>query len=181
MPTTCVALLRGINVGGHRRVPMAELRTVFEALGYQQVSTYVQSGNVVFTSDGDEHALASDLEQALLDHFGFAVTVVVRTERELAAVAARHPFGARQDDPAKLHVLFLADTPAPDAVGGFDPAPFAPDEFVVDGRELYVHYPNGAGRTKLTIDAVERALGTAATGRNWRTVAKLLELAHAID
>lgn len=183
MPTTHVALLRGINVGGHRKVPMAELRSAVEALGHQQVSSYVQSGNLVFASDGDrdQPTLASQLEQAVLDRFGFEVSVMVRTESEWAAVAARHPFAGDEDDAAKLHVLFLATPPDAEAVARLDPERFAPDRFVLDGRELYLHYPNGAGRSKLTLVAVERALGAAATGRNWRTVAKLLELARAID
>lgn len=180
MATTYIALLRGINVGGHKRVPMAELRTAFEALGHRQVATYVQSGNVVFSSDLDRRTLAAGIERALLDHFGFDIPVIVRSERELAAVARRHPFAANQDDPTKLAVLFLAAAPAAEDVDEFDAARFAPDEFVVDGSELYVHYPNGTGRSKLTIDAVERALKSSATGRNWRTVGKLLELAGEI-
>jgi uncharacterized protein (DUF1697 family) len=181
MPATHIALLRGVNVGGRRKVSMAALRTIVEALGHQQVSTYVQSGNVVFTSEGDDPALASQLEQAVLDHFGFEVSVFVRAERDWAVVAVQHPFAADEDDHAKLHVLFLATQPDRNAVDRLDPARFAPDRFVLNGHELYVHYPNGAGRSKLTLDAVERALDTAATGRNWRTVVKLLELARAID
>lgn len=181
MPATHIALLRGINVGGHNRVPMAELRSLFETLGHQRASTYVQSGNVVFESDLDEPAIVRGIEGALHEQFGFEATVIVRSRDELAAVAERHPFAGDEADEAKLHVLFLADAPAADAVAKLDRSRYAPDEFVLDGRELYVHYPNGQGRSKLTLDRVERAFGTAATGRNCRTVARLLEMASAAD
>ena len=178
MDTTWVALLRGINVGGRKPVPMSELRALFECLGHRQVSTYVQSGNVVFRTDGEEPALVAGLESALRETFGFDATVVMRSGDELALVARTHPFAANEPDPAKLHVFFLADAPSAEAVVGFETDRFAPDTLVVVGREAYVHYPNGRGRSTLTIDRVERALGTVATGRNWRTVGKLVELAE---
>ena len=182
MPATHVALLRGINVGGHHKVPMAELRALFEQLGYTDVATYVQSGNVLFTGEThDEPTTVRGIRAALLDRFGFDIPVLVRSTGELAAVAARHPYAAVQPDEAKLHVFFLAGEPALEAIADLDPARFAPDEFTVEGRHLYAHYPNGAGRSKLTNDPVERALGTTATARNWRTVTKLLELATAED
>ena len=177
MDTTWVALLRGINVGGRKRVPMSELRALFERLGHRQVSTYVQSGNVVFRSDGVEPALVAGIESALRETFGFDVAVVVRSRDELALVARAHPFAGQETDAARLHVFFLGAAPSAEAVVGFEKNRFAPDALVVVGREVYVHYPSGQGRSKLTIDQVERALGAVATGRNWRTVGKLVELA----
>ena len=111
MDTTWVALLRGINVGGRKPVPMSELRALFECLGHRQVSTYVQSGNVVFRTDGEEPALVAGLESALRETFGFDATVVMRSGDELALVARTHPFAANEPDPAKLHVFFLGDAP----------------------------------------------------------------------
>ena len=177
MDTTWIALLRGINVGGRKPVPMSELRALFERLEHRQVSTYVQSGNVVFRSDAEESALVAGIESALRETFGFDVAVVVRNRDELARVAQAHPFAGDEPEAAKLHVFFLGDAPSAEAVVGFETDRFAPDTLVVVGREAYVHYPNGRGRSKLTIDRVERALGTVATGRNWRTVGKLVELA----
>ena len=182
MPATHVALLRGINVGGHHKVPMAELRALFEQLGHTAVATYVQSGNVLFTSAAaDEPTIVRAIATALHDRFGFDIPVVVRTTDELATAAARHPYASAQPDDAKLHLFFLAAAPAPEAIGKLDPARFAPDEFTLEGRHLYAHYPNGAGRSKLTNAPIERALGTTATARNWRTVTKLLALATADD
>jgi uncharacterized protein (DUF1697 family) len=177
MDTTWVALLRGINVGGRNRVPMSDLRALVERLGHRQVSTYVQSGNVVFCSEAEEPALVAGIESALRETFGFDVAVVLRNRDELARIAQAHPFAGQEPEAAKLHVFFLGATPSAGAVGGFETDRFAPDTLVVVGREVYVHYPKGQGRSKLTIDRVERALGTLATGRNWRTVGKLVELA----
>ena len=182
MPATHIALLRGINVGGHHKVPMAELRSAFERLGHAGVASYVQSGNVLFTSTAsDELTTVRGIAAALHDRFGFEIPVVVRTTEELATVAAHHPHAAAQPDDAKLHVIFLADEPAPEAILRLDLARFAPDELTVEGRHLYAHYPHGAGRSKLTVDAIERVCGTTATARNWRSVTRLLELATAGD
>ena len=181
MPATHIALLRGINVGGHNKLPMADLRDLFDQLGHTGVATYVQSGNVLFSPAGtsDEHTLVRAITAAIQDRFAYDVPVIVRTIEQLATVAAAHPYSAAQADDAKLHVIFLAKPPPPEAIPTLDPARFTPDEFTLEGRELYAHYPNGQGRSKLTIDAVERALETTATARNWRTVTKLLELATA--
>ena len=169
--TAWAALLRGINVGGRRRVPMAELRALAEELGFAAVGTYVQSGNLVFTADGDAQAVTGMLEAALESHFGFEIPVVLRSGAEMERITRRHPFGDRQDDPARLHVFFLAGDPDPARVAAWDPGSYMPDEAVVDGREVYVHFPNGMGRSKFTFD-----FGTPATARNWRTVLALREM-----
>ena len=174
--TTYAALLRGINVGGQHRVPMGDLRALFEALGNQRVSTYIQSGNVIFRSDRDEDALVPVLSAALRDRFGFEIPVIIRDGAALRAAARRHPLTAVQPDQKLLHVVFLGAVPAPKAIRAFDPAAFLPDELTVKGREVYVAYRKGSARSKLTVDAIERALGSTATGRNWRTVTKLAEL-----
>ena len=178
MPSAYVALLRGVNVGGHRRVPMADLRGLCEGLGFGEVATYIQSGNVVFTSDHSVEEVGRRLEAAIAERFGFAVAVavVVRTRAELAAVAASHPFAGRQTDLAKLHVVFFEEPPPPEAVAALKAADTSPDEVAVEGREAFVHYPNGSGRSKLSLD--EFGEGTA---RNWRTVTKLLELLEGLD
>jgi len=137
MPSTHLALLRGINVGGHHKVPIVELRALFEQLAYTDVATYVQSGNVLFTSEtADEPTTVRGIATALRNRFGSDIPVVVRSTEELAAVAARHPYAAAQLDDAKLHVFFLAEDPAIEAIASLDAALFAPDEFTLDGRHL---------------------------------------------
>lgn len=166
-PHTYVALLRGINVGGKNKIPMPELAGLFSSLGHQEVRTYLQSGNVVFRSTSqDLLALAGRIEEEISERFGVAVRVLARTDEELAAVAAHNPFAAAAEHPARFHVVFLADPATPASIAALDPGRSPPDEFVIDGREIYVHYPNGAGRSKLTIDYFERILGTSATARN---------------
>ncbi len=169
--TAWAALLRGINLGGQHRVPMAELRALAQELGFGAVGTYVQSGNLVFTADGDPEAVTATLEAALAARFGFEIPVVLRSAEEMERIASRHPFGDRQDDPVRLHVFLLAGDPDPARVAAWHPERFAPDEAVVDGREVYVHFPNGMGRSKLTVN-----LGTPATARNWRTVLAVRDL-----
>jgi uncharacterized protein (DUF1697 family) len=181
-----VALLRGINVGGHRKLPMADLRALLEHLGYGDVATYIQSGNAVFTTNAEEPVIVEAVSAAILARFGFEVPVIVRTRDELAAIAASHPFesaqaGRGETDETKLHVTFLAEAPDRVRLPGLDAATFAPDEVALDGRELYIHYAEGAGRSKLTTDAVERALGTSATARNWRTVRRLAEMLSTLE
>jgi uncharacterized protein (DUF1697 family) len=176
--STYVALLRGINVGGKSAVQMGELRSLFTSLGHSDVRTYVQSGNVVFASTEAGSHIAEGLEHRIEEVFGLQVPVLLRTAEELTEVAAGNPFLGTIDDLAKLHVVFLDDRPAPSGVAGLDPDRSPPDELAVSRREVYLRLPHGAGRTKLTVDYFERALGTRATARNWRTVTKLLELAR---
>ena len=175
MPTY-VALLRGVNVGGARKLPMKELAPALAGLGLEDVVTYIQSGNVVFRAPaGGRAKLVSQVEQAIETAFGLDVTVVLRTPAELAKIVAASPF----DEPEgkNLHVAFLDRRPAKAALAKLDPDRSPPDEFAVVGTEVYLRFPNGSGRTKLGADYFERTLGVRATARNWRTVTKLLELA----
>ena len=170
-----MALLRGINVGGNRKVPMADLRALVEAAGGTDVQTYIQSGNVVF-----EHAqltddtLRDELEQRLEAAFGFTVPVILRRAGAWDAVLKGNPFP--DDDPTRLHVSFLRDEPARGATDGIDRERFAPEEFALHGREVYLYLPDGLGRAKLPA-ALTRVIGTPDTARNWRTVLKLAALA----
>lgn len=162
-----------MNVGG-RKVNMKRLKEVLGDLGLSDVATYVQSGNVVFRTQGAVEA--RPLEDAIEGEFGIDVTVVLRTAKEMAAVMKRNPYLAAGADRSRLYVTFLADKPAKGALDGVDLATFAPDEFQLIGRELYLHYPNGYGRTKLSNDFFERRTKLRATTRNWNTVTKLVEL-----
>ncbi|PJE93800.1 hypothetical protein CUT44_31845 [Streptomyces carminius] len=175
-PQRYVALLRGINVGGHRKVPMAELRETLTGLGWDGVRTHLASGNAVFTTAGrDTGELARVLGAALAERFGFTVDCLVRTAGELRAAAEACPYPA-DSDPAKLLVLFLDRAPDAARLAAVDAAAFAPDEFRAGERELYCWFPGGMGRSKLP-GALEAACrGRTVTGRNWRTVTALLDM-----
>jgi uncharacterized protein (DUF1697 family) len=172
-----VAFLRAVNVGGRNRVPMKELRELLESLGLSDVRTYVQSGNVVFTAPSrGAGALANELEKAVADSFGVKANVLLRTKSQLEKVASRHPFAADDPEPTHLHVLFLHDRPTKANIGRLEQDRFLPDRFEVKGQEVFVHYPNGQGRSKLTIDYFERRLDTVGTARNWKTVLTLRDM-----
>jgi uncharacterized protein (DUF1697 family) len=175
---TFAALLRGVNLAGRNRVSMPELRSALEALGLEDVATYIQSGNVVFRSAGGAKTLAAAIEAQVAEAFGIEVVVLLRTPAELAKVADGNPF-LREADPARLHVLFLSGKPSAKAVAQLDPERSPPDKFKLEGREIYLHTPNGFGRSKLTVDYFERRLGVAGTARNWKTVTKLVALTEA--
>ncbi len=176
MPTTYVALLRGVNLGAHNKVPMAALRSLVESLGHDDVQTYIQSGNVVFRSAAKRGELADDLETAIAGEFGVKTAVVLRTEQELGTTLAGNPFVAGGADEKALHVVFLGSAPTRASAKNLDPDRSPPDEFAVVGAEVFLHSPNGFGRSKLSVDWFERILGRPATIRNWRTVTKLAEL-----
>jgi uncharacterized protein (DUF1697 family) len=173
-----VSLLRGINVSGRNRIAMADLRALFEAHGHHDVTTYVQSGNVVSrSSTRGAGAVARAIQRAIADDLGLDVTVLVRTPAELHRILEGNPFLGPGADVAKLHVTFLGEPAAATRAAALDGGAFAPDRFAVHGREVYVHCPDGYGRTKINNTFFERKLGVTATTRNWNTVTQLAELA----
>ncbi|GHG89292.1 DUF1697 domain-containing protein [Streptomyces lanatus] len=179
MTTTYAALLRGINVGGSRKLPMAELRTLLTGLGHDGVRTYLQSGQAVFTADhGDEESLATELATAIEKHFGFTVDVIVRDHAYLKAVADNCPFPAAELEPKQLHVTYYSAPVDPDRFGKIDRAAHLPEEFRLGDRELYLYAPNGLGRSKLgeILSRPRLNKGLIATSRNWNTVLKLVEM-----
>ncbi|KIF77413.1 hypothetical protein QR77_33290 [Streptomyces sp. 150FB] len=181
MTTTYAALLRGINVSGRRKVPMASLREVLTGLGHGAVRTHLQSGNAVFTAESDdEQALAVDLERAIEERFGFAVDTLVRSGAYLRAVADACPFPADKLEGKQLHVTFFSGPVGPERVASLDPAVYLPEEFRLGDRALYLYAPDGLGRSKLSAALSRPALfkGLVATSRNWNTVAQLVELTH---
>jgi uncharacterized protein (DUF1697 family) len=185
---THVALLRGINVGGKNKVAMADLREVVADLGHADVSTYIQSGNVLFSpdpGDADTSALAATLAAAIADRLGVSSPVVVLSRDELAAAIAANPFPA-EPDPKRVHAVLLSGAPAAEAAGKIDgalersTAKGARDELAIIGRTLYLHTPDGFGNSELAA-AVLRILaspraGVTGTARNWATTLKLLDL-----
>jgi uncharacterized protein (DUF1697 family) len=173
-----VAMLRGINVSGHNRIKMKDLEATFVALGHSDVITYIQSGNVRFRSLADSSAeVAAGIEHGIERDFGITVRVLLRTKDELGKVVAGNPFLSQGASPAKLHVTFLADAPDQELLHQLEGKKAEPDEFHLAGREVYLHCPQGYGRTKLNNSFWERRLRAEATTRNWNTVTKLLQLA----
>jgi uncharacterized protein (DUF1697 family) len=174
---TFVALLRGINVGGKNKLPTTDLVAMFERAGCAAVRSYIQSGNVVFEAGAPLAKRIPGLIRTEIErHFRLRVPVLVRTAEEMSAVARGNPLLAKGADPELLHVMFLADRPSAKECSALDPDRSPPDTFVVWGREIYLSCPNGVARTKLTNAYFDATLGTTSTGRNWRTVLKLVEM-----
>ena len=174
--STYVSLLRGVNVGGNKKVRMADLKALYESLGFNAVTTYVQSGNVIFdAASTDSAGLIARMEAAIAAHFGFDVTVLLCTADDLRRVLENNPFHTA--DPAKLHVLFLAALPTPAAVEMLTVPASDGEEWLLLEQKIYLYYPNGSGRSKMTGAYFERALGVAASARNWNSVNALYERA----
>lgn len=176
-PGRHVALLRGINVGGKNKLPMKDLMALVTELGATEVKTYIQSGNVVFSASATlARGMSTVLADAIEAQLGLTVPVVVRTAAQMQAVVEGNPFLAAGLDPKTLHVGFLASKPSKAKVAALDPERSPPDAFEVRGQEIFLHFPNGVARTKLTNAYLDRTLGTTSTVRNWKTVNKLHEM-----
>lgn len=161
---------------------MADLRRIVEGLGFSEVRTHLQSGNVVFTPGAnarsvDVEAAGRLIEASLQEQLGLAAPVLVRAAPELRSIVAANPLSDAATDPSRLLVTFLSQPVDHAVLGEIDPADFSPDRFAPGEREIYVWAPNGVSETKLTHAFWEKRLGVTATGRNWRTVERLLELA----
>jgi uncharacterized protein (DUF1697 family) len=180
--TRYALLLRGVNVGGHRRIAMADLKATLTALGHADVSTYLQSGNAALTATRTTAAkLATQVEKALLAELGVDTRVLVRTHPELAALVAANPFpDAAVEKPAWLHVAFLAAAPDATAAAAVDAGALAPDEFALGDHAIYLRYVTSPARSRLAAVVAKAVLAGAkdptVTARNWNTVLKLTEL-----
>jgi uncharacterized protein (DUF1697 family) len=172
-PPVWAVLLRGINVGGHNKVPMAELRAALTDDGFRDVATYIASGNVVVRGDSCE---PERIGRLLADRFGLDLTVVVRSADQIRSAAEANPFPEAADEPRFLYCCFTETPVDDDALADFDHERFAPDRLAVAGGEVYAHYADGMGRSKLTNAVIDRAIGCASTARNWNTVLKLVEM-----
>jgi uncharacterized protein (DUF1697 family) len=172
-----VALLRGINVGKHRRVAMADLRAALADAGHGDVTTHLQSGNVILEARASRpDAVVRSIEETLRTDLDLDIDVIVRRASDLAKVAKSNPFLSRGADPATLHVGFLKKKPAAATARALTGTDFGDDELVLRGAELYLRYPGGYGRSKMTGATFERVLRTPVTVRNWKVVTKLVEL-----
>jgi uncharacterized protein (DUF1697 family) len=174
--TTCVILLRGINVGGRNRLPMADLRELAESMGLDEPSTYVQSGNLLARTGLEESDVVGSLQDAISERFGLEVPVIFRSGQEFSDIASAHPYSGLGLDDRFLQVAFLDRTPAKEMEALVDAADYEPDRFHQVGREIYLAYPDGSGRSRLNHSLLERRLGVTVTARNWRTIQKLAEM-----
>jgi uncharacterized protein (DUF1697 family) len=176
MSTSYVALLRAVNVAG-KTLKMEDLRQVASSLGHTDVSTYIQSGNVVFKCPRTNPAkLARQIEERLARDLALETTVLIRSHQNLAEIAANNPFLRQGHDPSKLHMTFLATQPTAEAAVRLTLPAGEPEEFSLQGHDVYLYYPNGYGRSKVSNAYIERRLGVPATTRNWATLLKLRDL-----
>jgi uncharacterized protein (DUF1697 family) len=176
--TRHIALLRGINVGGHNKVPMADLREALEAAGFEDVKTYVQSGNVALgAAEKSPAKVGRAVEKAIEDAFGFDVAVVVRSRAEIAKLVEDDPLGDVATNPTYRVVVFLAEKLDRSRLDEVDPAAYAPEAFALRDYEIVMWAPDGQRDSKLVKALSEKRTGVVGTARNWRTVEKLLDLA----
>jgi uncharacterized protein (DUF1697 family) len=176
-----IALLRGINVGPHKRIAMADLRGLLAELGYSDARTLVQSGNIVLSADAPPDRLARELEEEIAGKLGVETPVVVRTCEELAAVVALNPLGEVADQDKLHQVSFLSAEPDPEAIRKIAEVDVAPERFVHVGREIYAWHPQGIHSSPLARLLSDKRLGVVATARNWKTTTKLLEMADELE
>jgi len=179
--TTHILLMRGVNVGGHNRLPMADLRALLSSLGYTDVATYLQSGNAVCNADGSPGKVAAQVAAGLEAGLSLSVPVVARTAGQWSALVAANPLLHLDDDPKRLHVTFLDGPPHADRLTALadEAAALAPERIEVVGADAFLHTPGGFGVTRFTPSFLERRLGRVATTRNWRTVLALADLAES--
>lgn len=177
---TLISILRGINVGGHNSIKMADLKTLYEELKCKDITTYIQSGNVVCGADGSVSAeqFSKKVEKRILEKFGFNVPVITRTVDEMEQVLAASPFINQPGvDAEKLHVTFLSESPQQSNIEAIKKYDYSPDKFIIAGKQVYLHCPVTYGNSKLSNTFFESKLKVTATTRNWRTINILVELA----
>ncbi|MCH7827061.1 MAG: DUF1697 domain-containing protein [Bacteroidetes bacterium] len=175
--TVYISMLRGINVSGQKKIKMDELKKLYESLGFKNIKTYIQSGNVIFDfSDTNISKLINKIELKIKKSFSYDVPVLIKTKNDLQKLIANNPFVKK--DSSKLYVTFLSDTPIQSPIDEITKIKDKSEEFIISRKEIYLFYPNGYGRSKLTNNYFERKLKLSATTRNWKTVNKLLELAE---
>lgn len=173
-----IAMLRGINVGGHKRIKMDKLRSSFEAMGFESVKTYIQSGNVIFKTKKTSPAMLSKkIEEKIVSDFGFAVSVITRSSDEIETTITGNPFLQELGiDLQKLHVMFLSASPSLAALQQLTALTTEPDRCRSSGKEIYFYFPNGVSQSILFKSPVDRILAVVTTTRNWKTVNSLRQM-----
>ena len=176
-------MLRGVNLGAHNRIKMDDLRALYESLKLENPRSYVQSGNVIFrTKEKNGPQLAKKIQGAIQKKFGCCPEVILRTPDEMRKAIAANPFPEQTKvEPAKVLVTFLAAQPPREAVANLEKLKDFPEELHLKGRELYIYFPNGAGKSKLRWSAVDKLLKVTGTARNWNSVQAMLEIAEEME
>jgi uncharacterized protein (DUF1697 family) len=173
-----VALLRGINIGSRNRIAMPELRELLSSAGFEDVRTYVQSGNVVLSSKAKPEQVASECERQIAANLGLEVAVIVRTRSQLAKVVSLNPLREVAVEPKRYQVAFCARKPDAETVRKLTAVAVVPEQLVAAGRELYAWYPDGVGRSKLAVQMSRLGPKLTVTARNWNTVTSLLAISE---
>jgi uncharacterized protein (DUF1697 family) len=174
-----IALLRGINVAGHKKLPMRELRSLCEEMGWLEVRSYIQSGNLVFRSSVTGPRLETALERAIEEHFGFSISVLVRSAKNWSGYLKENPFPrASEREPNRVMLVLAKQAPKKDALRELSPYAKNGERLRRGKSVLWIHYPQGVAKSKLTPSVLERCVGSPVTARNWRTVLKLEEMAQ---
>src|SRR5579864_4088653 len=179
-----VSMLRGVNVGAHNRVKMDDLRVLYQSLKFEDPRTYVQSGNILFrTKEKPTQELAKKIQAAIARKCGCNPDVILRTTAELKKAIEGNPFAKRRDiEPGKLLVSFLSTEPGPEAESTIAKLNEShKEELHLKGRELYIYFPDGAGRSKLPWSSLEKLFKVTGTARNWNSVTKMLEMAEEME
>ena len=171
-----VAILRGINVGGKRKILMADLKQLLGKKGFKNCATYIQSGNVLFLTDKHVIEIEQEIKQIILKKYGFDVPVLVRTVNEIEKIFHNNPFLPEQADINKLYVAFLAEIPSDENLEKLNAIPFDNANFEIHGKHVFMQYNTKSSDSKLTNNFIENKLKVTATSRNWKTVTKLFEL-----
>ncbi len=175
-----ISLLRGINVSGQKKIPMAELKSLYKSLGFENVTTYIQSGNVIFSSaERDESKLSALISDKIQEVFSFDIEIIIRSKESWASIIQNNPFTNRKSiNPKKLHVTLLSQVPSDINTGVLNKVKLSLEEYVICEKEIYLYCPEGYGRSKLSNNLIESKLKITATTRNWNTVNKLFEIAN---
>jgi uncharacterized protein (DUF1697 family) len=178
---TYISFLRGVNMTGHNSVKMSDLSVLYKNLGFKDAETYIQSGNVIFCTDGDlsELEIALKIEKAILERFNYNVPVMVRIAGEIRNFYSVNPFLTEKDfEPSKMAVIFLREKATEEQIQKIDHISYPPDKFKIIGREIFIYCPNGFGKTKLYTNFFEKKMGVTGTARNWKTITTILNLAE---
>lgn len=178
---TYISFLRGINMTGHNSLKMTDLADLYRKLGFKNAETYIQSGNVIFSSDdgSNESELGLKIEKGILEKFNYIVPVMIRTNKELSVLFSSNPFLNEPGfDPSKMAVIFLHEEPSENQLQKVVNIEYPPDKFKIIGREIFIYCPNGFGKTKIYTNFFEKKIGVSGTGRNWKTITTLLGIAE---
>lgn len=177
--TKYIALLRGINVSGQKQIKMSELKTLFEEIRFQQVETYIQSGNVIFSSrEKADTKIANTISSGIKNKFNFDVQVIVLRAENIEYVIKNNPFAKMKKDTERFYVTFLSGIPSSDNIKKLNSVEFSPEEYFIDGKYIYLFFPNGYGKSKLNNNLFENKLKVFGTTRNWKTIKAISELVN---